>query len=335
MDETSRILGCLTGLAVGDAMGRPTELLFNYRRIEGRYGRVETLVGDRPGVVTDDTRLTLALADAIIASGRMLTADELIERWKRDPEFSWRKFMVSYRRDEGFWIGEHLAAWGGRLGVPGHLTGYMNPSSLFAGNEAAMIMAPVGIIFRGRPAQAAEAAREVSRALIVGEAVGAAASWAAAIATALSEGATVRSVQDAARGYAPPGLRSAIDRALSVAARYRDVYEVRAEFYRCCLQPITIDARETIPAALTMFTIADGQPMKAVIGGANLGRDSDTIAGMAGLLSGALRGVEGIDPGIRRRVIEANGFDLDGYAERLAAISARRVEPGSPLRPCV
>jgi ADP-ribosylglycohydrolase len=56
-DSLDRIRGCLAGLAVGDAMGRPTELLFNYKRIEKRYGRVTTLVGRSPGAVTDDTRL--------------------------------------------------------------------------------------------------------------------------------------------------------------------------------------------------------------------------------------------------------------------------------------
>jgi ADP-ribosylglycohydrolase len=319
--SNSRILGCLAGLAVGDAMGRPTELLFNYRRIEKRYGRVESLVGDRPGAVTDDTRLTLALADAILAAGRMVTSDELIERWKRHPEFTWRKFLRSYNRSEGFWIGEHLAAWGGRMGIPGHLTGYMNPSSLFAGNEAAMIMAPVGIVFRGRPIDAAASAREVSRALIVGEALDAAAAWAAAIASALSDGATVASVLDAAREFAPLRLRSAMDRALSIADRYPDPFSARPELYRCCLRAVTVDARETIPIALAMFRIADGDPMLAVTGGANFGRDSDTIAGMAGLLAGSLNGIERIDPDIYRTVSATNGFDLDAYAAGLEAIA--------------
>lgn len=38
-----------------------------------------------------------------------------------------------------------------------------------------------------------------------------------------------------------------------------------------------------------MFIIALVDPDKAVIGGENFGRDSDTIAGMAGLLSGKSR----------------------------------------------
>ena len=76
-----------------------------------------------------------------------------------------------------------------------------------------------------------------------------------------------------------------------------------------------------MPVALALFKIAGGDPMTAVIGGANFGRDSDTIAGMAGLLSGALSGVGAIDGGIYHRVLEVNGFDLEGYASRLAAVT--------------
>ena len=320
--EHSRILGCLAGLAVGDAMGRPTELLFSYRRIEARYGKVTTFIGKHAGAVTDDTRLTLTLADAVLEKNRMVSADELIDFWKWHPEFSWRKFLRSYNRSVGFWIGEHIVAWAGRMGVPGHLTGYLNISSLFDGNEAAMIMAPVGIIFRGRPSEAALAAREVARAMLAGEGVQAARAWAAAIAAALSEGATVESILDAARSNASPKMSASIDRALSVSEPYTDVYSVRPALYRCCLRPITIDSLETIPMALAMFRLADGDPMTAIHGGANFGRDADTIAGMAGLLSGALSGIEAIDPEMFVKVCEVNGFDLEGYAERLKSVVA-------------
>jgi ADP-ribosylglycohydrolase len=62
--------------------------------------------------------------------------------------------------------------------------------------------------------------------------------------------------------------------------------------------------------------------MTAIHGGANFGRDADTIAGMAGLLSGALSGIEAIDPEMFVKVCEVNGFDLEDYAARLATVSA-------------
>ncbi|MFH1150832.1 MAG: ADP-ribosylglycohydrolase family protein [Actinomycetota bacterium] len=328
-DEMGRVHGCLAGLAVGDAMGRPTELLLNYRRIERRYGRVTGLVGRDAGMVTDDTRLTLTVADAILANGGIVDADGLIDSWKDNPEFAWRKFLRSFNRRDGFWIGEHIVAWAGRLGLPGHLAGLLNPSWLAAGNEAAMIMAPVGILFRGRPEEAMRAGRDLGRACITGPALDVAGMWAACIAEALACGATVGSVLEAAVSFSTDRVRGYVDRALALSKGYSDPYSARAELYRCCLQPVFIDARETVPIALSMFAIAEGDPMTAILGGANFGRDSDTIAGMAGLLSGALAGFGAIDVGAYAKVTRANDFDLGRYAERLLAIgSAPEVAQG-------
>ena len=318
--ELQKIHGCLAGLAVGDAMGRPTELLFNYRRIEKKYGRVESLVGRHPGHVTDDTRLTLTVAEAILEKGRMVSADDLVDHWKRHPDFRWRKFFKSYNRDEGYWFGEHIVAFAGRLGVPGRFTGYLNASSLFAGNEAAMIMAPVGIVLRGRPATARAEGIALARACIIGAGADMAGAWAAGISEALTREATVESVIEAVKVNASPRVLTYFERAIGVAERFDDVFDVRPALYRECLKPIQVDSRETVPIALAMFMLAGGDPMTAAIGGANFGRDSDTIAGMAGLLSGALKGVDAIDPDIYSRVIQVNGFDLEGYASRLAAV---------------
>ena len=42
--------------------------------------------------------------------------------------------------------------------------------------------------------------------------------------------------------------------------------------------------------SLAMFKIANGEVRQSAIGGTNIGRDSDTIAGRAAMLSGTLRG---------------------------------------------
>lgn len=316
-----KIQGCLAGLAVGDAMGRPTELLFTYRRIEKKYGRVTGLVGREPGLVTDDTRLTLTVADAIIARGGMITAGDLIDHWKRHPDFAWRKFLRSYNRKEGYWFGEHVVAFAGRLGVPGKYTGYLNASSLFAGNEAAMIMSPVAIVRRGRPEQACDDARALAHACVVGSGADMAGAWAAAIAEALLGDATVERVLEAACSQASPRVRGYVERALEAAEGFEDVFEVRPALYSRCLRPLMVDSRETVPVALAMFKAARGDPMRAVRGGANFGRDSDTIAGMAGLLAGALSGIDAIDGAVLDRVREVNGLDIEGYASRLEAVA--------------
>jgi len=65
----SKALGCLLGLAYGDALGRPTEFL-TVAEIERKYGPggPRELDGD-PALVTVDTQLTLAVAWALHAAG--------------------------------------------------------------------------------------------------------------------------------------------------------------------------------------------------------------------------------------------------------------------------
>jgi ADP-ribosyl-[dinitrogen reductase] hydrolase len=68
-----RALGAYFGLAVGDALGATVEFL-TAREIAARYGVHRHIVGGgwlrlRPGRVTDDTEMALALGGALIASG--------------------------------------------------------------------------------------------------------------------------------------------------------------------------------------------------------------------------------------------------------------------------
>lgn len=88
-----RASGCLYGLAFGDALGAPTEFM-GYPAIAARYGPAgpRELDGD-PARVTDDTQMTLAVADALLAAGTASDADRLQpplrERfldWWRDPD---------------------------------------------------------------------------------------------------------------------------------------------------------------------------------------------------------------------------------------------------------
>ena len=65
-DSSSAIRGSLFGSAFGDALGKRTEFL-SVEQIEQRYGTFESLrlVGV-PALVTDDTQMALAVADAIM-----------------------------------------------------------------------------------------------------------------------------------------------------------------------------------------------------------------------------------------------------------------------------
>lgn len=91
MIESNRARGMLFGLAVGDALGAPTEFL--------SLGRIKTLYGSRgiqdlpeSALFTDDTQMSLAIAEALIGAGDqdletlMAAVKEEFIKWYHDPD---------------------------------------------------------------------------------------------------------------------------------------------------------------------------------------------------------------------------------------------------------
>lgn len=118
---------------------------------------------------------------------------------------------------------------------------------------------------------------------------------AAAVAEAMKPDATVESVLDASVAYlhrtSSAVMIEHITRILAMAKSKGDYTAFREEFYKTCLRDIISDSRETVPCVLSLFYLAEGDPVKSIIYGANFGRDADTIATMAGALAGAYKGV--------------------------------------------
>src|SRR5690606_17701071 len=59
-------------------------------------------------------------------------------------------------------------------------------------------------------------------------------------------------------------------------------------------RPSRVHSIEELPIALGMVALADGDWRDAVLGGVNYGRDADSIASMAGAITGALHGPSAI-----------------------------------------
>lgn len=69
-DLRIRIAGALYGVAIGDALGAPLEFM-SKEEITRKHGRVTEMIGGgwlnvEPGEITDDTQMTLAVAEGII-----------------------------------------------------------------------------------------------------------------------------------------------------------------------------------------------------------------------------------------------------------------------------
>src|SRR4026209_1256935 len=110
MDSTlpsalDRHIGCLVGLAVGDALGTTLEFC-----PKGSFTPIDDMVGGGPfglsaGQWTDDTSMALCLADSLLGSRGFDAADQMRRyvRW-------WREGHRSSRPGECFDIGNTVRA---------------------------------------------------------------------------------------------------------------------------------------------------------------------------------------------------------------------------------
>ena len=195
------------------------------------------------------------------------------------------------------------------------LYGHVDPREAGVGNivncGAAMYMAPVGIANAGDPDGAYAEAINIAGAHQSSYGREAAGVFAAAVAAATRPGATATSIVDACLRVARDGTRSAIeavcDAAAAMPADTTDVTALRpvmapfdtlGEDYRDpglgARRPSRIHSIEELPIALGCVVATGGDYRRAVLAAANYGRDSDSIATMAGALCGAMYGIDAI-----------------------------------------
>ena len=283
-----KIYGCMLAGAIGNAMGSPVEGQL-YPAIDAKYPEhVLTVLEPQRLESEDDNQMAMLLTETYLErAGLPVMARHFGKTWyerlDRDHFFP---FCMGHAYDL------IRAGWDARI------TGHW----LQVTGSTVMCMEPVGIYHLADPEYAAIDASAVSYMYQRGLDVTAASLLAATVAEALQPGATVESVLQAALDVAPRGALHTFDTrrfasaydylrcCLDIAEKYDDVFAVRAELYEKCLFYHMIDPLELWAFALVMFKIANGDVRRAAIGGTNIGRDSDTIAGRAAMLSGALHG---------------------------------------------
>jgi ADP-ribosylglycohydrolase len=316
----ARARGALHGLAVGDALGMPTQSTSRAQIVE-RYGllvdRFHPGPPDHPlaagmpaGSVTDDTEQAVLL-------GRLLVES----RGRIDP-VEW---------------GRRLAAWEASMRERGSLD-LLGPSTrravaaLAAGadpaeagregttNGAAMRIAPVGIAV---PVGDVLVERVVEASFPT-HGTGVALAGAAAVAAAVSAGIEGAHVSETF-AVAADAAAVAVGKGRWVAAA--DVAErIRwaTKLVRGRSAPLevisalvgtSLATQESVPAAFAVLAAAGDDPWLACRLGASVGGDCDTIAAMAGAIAGACCGVDALP--VRARV---EHLDLDGLAEGLLAL---------------
>lgn len=348
-------IGALAGAAVGDAIGGATEGR-SPEQIRQRYGGPVTgIVGPfvpdwrtaRPhapyhkgdGHITDDTLMTNMLVRVYEQRRDHLGAYDVAE------------LLVPLLINQRVWIPELETESVGlqriflaeKWLVTRLFYGHVDPREAGVGNivncGAAMYMAPVGIANAGNPDGAYAEAIDIAGAHQSSYGREAAGVLAAAVAAAIRPGATPVTVVDACLRLARDGTRAAVDAVCSAAMALPDdtvdvtalrpvmaPFDTLGEDYRDpglgARRPSRIHAIEELPIALGCVVATGGDYRRAVLAAANYGRDSDSIATMAGAICGALGGIEAVPRQWRETVATNSRLDLTATGRAMAAVAA-------------
>ena len=332
----SRAYGALAGLALGDALGMPTQAM-SPEQIRAVYGRITGLVdgdasqpyapGMPAGSVTDDTEQALLVASLLVrgrgsSSGRVaLDAGEFAHAL-----LAWEDSMIERGSLDLLGPSTKAALERVRAGEDPLTVGGAGTT-----NGAAMRVTPIGIAM---PTADPEAfADAVWSSCQVTHATRQGFQSAALVAAAVSFGI------DAARSPSLD-LRSLLWKALSyvdslpergawtpdpdVVAATRRAMQLTANptssSLECLVEQVgtSVASAQAIPMAFALLA-RDPSP-QALLDAANIGGDTDTIGAIAGAILGAALGVEVLDGYDLARVEEVSRLDLRSVASDLLAL---------------
>jgi len=331
-----RAHGMLAGVAVGDALGMPSEFL-TPETITEWYGGIASLRTADPrhphhrlpaGSVTDDTDHTVMLAELLLEDGR-----------------------IEPRR-----LAERLLAWGTSQRVVENR--FVGPSTLKtlaalkqgaaledvprAGTSsgATMRLAGLAIALPDRDRLAEEVVASCAVSHHTKGAIAGAMAMAFALAAALEPGATAATVAAAAREGAVRGrqhgewswaspLERRIDHVMDWVSTLPEE-RVLANLYE--LIGVDMYGDQLVPDAIALVALTRGDPDRAMLLAANLGGDADTLASLAGSLCGGLTGADAVSAEWLAQVEDVNGLDLAGLAARLVALRTGEAPAASASR---
>jgi len=301
-----RFVGCLLGLAVGDATGAPFEGLRG-DVIYYDFGGSRKVVANPPVEVltyTDDTEMAIGVAEALLRDGHI------------DEKTLCEAFARNYGPGRGYGPGMRrvldVMVVGGdwqtlvRTQFPG--------GSL--GNGAAMRVAPVGLLFHQDMDRAAEEAAKSARATHL-HPIGIDAARLVACAVAfLLNNATFD--QD-------EFFTELLNRATTEEFRWQ-LSRTAKLTPQDSLHHLgsTLEAHRSVTTAIACFAVQPENYSGAIASAISLGDDTDTIAAIAGALSGAHLGVAAIPKHLLERLENGpRGRDyIHELAEKLAAKAA-------------
>jgi ADP-ribosylglycohydrolase len=332
----TRARGALYGLAIGDALGMPTQML-SRAEIVRRWGPLlpgfepappgHPIAGGMPaGAVTDDTEQAILLARLLVKGRGTIDPHELAGALTE-----WERAMAERGSLDLLGPSTKRAVAAILAGVPPEEAGATGTT-----NGAAMRIAPVGIAV---PVALHDSTPNLGLSTLVDRTVmascvthntGVALAGAAAVAAAVSAGvsgatiaeATALGIQAASsaarRGHWVAGadVAARIEWATSLVASHAQA-EAAELIYT--LVGTSLATQESVPAVFAVLAAVPADPWRACRMAASLGGDSDTIAAMTGAIAGACHGA-GSFPPEAIAAIDAQGLGLAALAGDLLAL---------------
>jgi poly(ADP-ribose) glycohydrolase ARH3 len=267
-----RFLGCFLGLAIGDALGGKFEAQ-SAEAIRARFPTVEALIAYPQEEIwyTDDTQMAIGVAETLVARGQIIEEDLC------------KAFVANYVPSRGYGRGARAVLEAMEDGRDYRQVAEQYFPGGSYGNGAAMRVAPVGLLFR-----------EDRRRL-----------WDQARLSALPthrhplgiEGSQLLAVAIAVASQTEHFDRTAFFREL-LSVCESDSYRQKIEEAATIHSPDQlarlgngIEALESVPTAIASFALTPDSFEATISHVIFLGGDTDTLAAMAGALSGAYLGV--------------------------------------------
>lgn len=334
-DREDRAWGALLGLAIGDALGMPTQMLPR-DVVVARYGAVlggfEPAPPDHPiaaglpaGTVTDDTEQAVLLGRLLVDGRGTVDPAELARRL-----LAWEESMRARGSLDLLGPSTRRALADLLAGADPEDAGRFGDT-----NGAAMRITPVGVATPLTRPGAGPALPALVDAVVAASRLthhtSVALAGACAVGAAVSagvDGADVAAAIDVAVAAATEGAgRGRWVAAADVGGRIRWAVELVADrtdaealetVYR--LVGTSLATQESVPAAFALLALHPGDPWRTCRLAASVGGDCDTIAAIAGAVSGACTGARAFPADARRTVETVNGLDLPALARDLLAL---------------
>jgi len=333
VDLLHRAKGCLLGLAIGDAMGMPTSFL-PVSVIERTYGFIKDFQappsghiyhqGLRRAEITDDTEQSLALATSFIRFGRIDPTDIVQEL------LAWAQ-RVENKYTSPFGPSTWQAFQRIKSGVALNEAGRNGDT-----NGAAMRIAPLGIIHGARSSSLEDVLSDVALACLPTHGTQVAIASATAVAWAIArcfhnQPSILDILEEAEKaaearnqfGYptTAPSVARRIAWVSEQVRRHRPAERILNELYE--LFGGGVPAADSVPVALGVFAVCQGNPRQIALMAANRGADSDTIGAIAGAIGGAYAGDQAIPAEWAAVVQQVNQIDFSSIASSLVELAQR------------